>query len=314
MGIKMVIPVTIPVDEDGMLGRECLECEQYFKIKPGTGLPTSQCHCPYCEYEGNADKFWTQDQLEYARSLAINQAIHKTITPSLRDFTNTLKGLQRGSQNSLVKFKVKIYGQDISLPVKYYSEKELETTITCDSCGLVFSIYGVFARCPDCNELNAFLIFEKSLEVSQKQVAIFSNSEIPKEVKEQSLFLALSSCISAFDGLGKELRISRPDLYPDKPKNLFQNLLVLDEKLNGLLSKSHSNFGQLLKLFQVRHIFEHNMGVVDEDFVNKLPQYSNMLKRKYALNLEEVNTFIKLMRELGEIVKEHFKQNQTMRM
>ena len=86
MGMKMVIPVTIPVDEDGMLGRECLECKQYFKIKPRAGLPTSLCHCPYCEYEGSADKFWTQDQLEYARIMAINQAINKTINPSLRDF------------------------------------------------------------------------------------------------------------------------------------------------------------------------------------------------------------------------------------
>ncbi|MDZ7792117.1 MAG: hypothetical protein U5P10_00065 [Spirochaetia bacterium] len=58
------ISVPFPTDEDGMLGRECLECEEYFKIKPGTGLETTYCHCPYCEYEGEADTFWTPEQIE----------------------------------------------------------------------------------------------------------------------------------------------------------------------------------------------------------------------------------------------------------
>ena len=41
--------ISIPTDENGYLGRECPEksCEGYFKIKPGTGLPSAtDCICP----------------------------------------------------------------------------------------------------------------------------------------------------------------------------------------------------------------------------------------------------------------------------
>src|SRR5690554_5791879 len=128
------VSVTIPLDENGMMGRECLECEQYFKLKPGTGLETDHCHCPYCDYEGNADTFWTQAQLEYARSIAMQQAFNKIVKPQLDKLTNSFKQLERNSRNSLIQFKVKTTGNNYRFPIKYYSESELETNLTCDNC------------------------------------------------------------------------------------------------------------------------------------------------------------------------------------
>ena len=157
------IPVTIPYDENGMLGRECLECKQYFKLKPGTGLPTDYVHCPYCEYEGKNDTFWTPAQLEYAKSVAFNQAFNQIIKPSLDKLNKSFKDLERSTRNSLIQIKVTTPNISNNFPIKYYSEEELETNLTCDNCGLVFSVYGVFARCPDCSETNAFLIYDNVL-------------------------------------------------------------------------------------------------------------------------------------------------------
>lgn len=308
MGDTIQVSVKIPLDGDGMMGRECLECKKYFKLKPGTGLPTDHCHCPYCDYEGKSNTFWTPAQLEYAKSVGLNQVFQTHIKPSLDRLTDSFKELERSSRNSLIKFTVKTSGHGHFFPIKYYSEEELETKLECDNCGLVFSIYGVFARCPDCNELNAFLIFDKSIEVTEKQFEIFTKPEIPAELRTQSLNSILSSCISAFDGLGKELRKRKPVLYPDKPKNLFQNLYTLNEHLNNLISDKHSNYPLLIKMFQVRHLYEHNMGVVDEDFVKKLPQYSNSLGRKYILDETELKNFISCVKELGEIIKLDFKR------
>ncbi|MEO9893282.1 hypothetical protein [Aurantibacter sp.] len=300
------VSVTIPLDENGMMGRECLECEQYFKLKPGTGLETDHCHCPYCDYEGNADTFWTQAQLEYAQSIAMQQAFNKIVKPQLDKLTNSFKQLERNSRNSFIQFKVKTSGNNIKFPIKYYSESELETILTCDNCGLHFAIYGVFSNCPDCNKTNAFLIYEKSLEVIKKKLAIFSKPEIPNDIIEISLSSILTSLISTFDGLGKELRNKKPDHYPSKPRNLFQNIYVLNEKMNNFISDNHTNFDGLIKYFQIRHIFEHNMGVVDTDCVKKVPELSNLSGRKYMLSINELDEFIKLMSELGNIIKEDY--------
>jgi hypothetical protein len=65
--------VDIKKDDEGYLGRECPECEKYFKIKPGTGIPDfSDCYCPYCQHLGPRDHFWTKQQIEYAQSVVLN--------------------------------------------------------------------------------------------------------------------------------------------------------------------------------------------------------------------------------------------------
>lgn len=309
MSDNIQISINIPIDDEGMIGRECLKCKRYFKIKPGTGLPADYCHCPYCEYEGNAYTFLTPTQIKYAESIAMNEVLNRIINPSLKKLEKSFKDLERSSRNSLIQFKVKTSGINYSVPINYYQEKELETTVTCDNCGLVFAIYGVFARCPDCKKINAFLIFEKSIESIEKQLEFVKRPEIPKEIKENFLIFILSSCISTFDALGKELRKKKPDLYPSKPKNLFQNLYVLNQSTNGYIEKEHSDFGLLLKLFQVRHIYEHNLGVIDDDFVKKFPEYKSSIGKKYKLNEKEISSFITVIKELGNIIKKHFEKN-----
>jgi hypothetical protein len=302
---ELNVSVTIPLDENGMMGRECLECEQYFKLKPGTGLETSHCYCPYCDYEGGADTFWTQAQLEYAKSIAVQQAFNKIIKPELDKLMNSFKQLERNSRNSLIQIKVKTSGNHFSFPIKYYSESELETNLTCDNCGLEFAIYGVFSNCPDCNKSNAFLIYDKSIEVIRKKLEIFSKPEIPEDIIEISLNSILTSTISAFDGLGKELRSIKQDYYSSKPRNLFQNIYVLNEKMDNLIADRHSDFKKLIKYFQIRHVIEHNMAVVDSDCIDKVPELAHMKGRKYKLSISELDDFINSMTELGTIIKEN---------
>jgi hypothetical protein len=304
----ITVSISIPLDDNGMMGRECLECERYFKLKPGTGLETDHTYCPYCDYHGNSNTFWTKSQLEYAKSIAMKEAFRKIVKPSLNKLERSFKQLERSSRNSLIQFKVKSTGNNFIFPIKYYSEEELETKIACDNCGLEFSIYGVFSTCPDCNEINAFLIYDKSLDVINKKIEIFSKREVPEEIVEMSLGSVISSCVSAFDGLGKELRKRKPDKYPKRPNNLFQNLFQLNKELNNLISENHSEFSSLLKLFQVRHLNEHNMGVIDDDFINKIPNYGHLKGRKYKLEIQEVHNFLNSMKELGTIVKKHFEE------
>jgi len=146
-------------------------------------------------------------------------------------------------------------------PLEYYQEKEVETYVTCDNCGLEFAIYGVFANCPDCGKLNALIIFRKSIEVASKRLHLLDSIKDDVELQEAILDDALSGGVSAFDAFGKALQSCYPNIFPQRPRNLFQNLKALSDVLSKSRGKSlpdiigQEKFEFLFKMFQVRHIY-----------------------------------------------------------
>jgi len=312
---KHTFQISIPKDDDGFIGRECLECKRYFKLRLGTGLPTQHCHCPYCEYEGDQNTFWTQDQLDYAQSVGKQIAYEQFVEPLLDDLAKSFKKLESSTRGGFLQIKVNTTRTKPFFPIKYYNESELETHLTCDNCRLEFAIYGVFSRCPDCSQLNAFSVFQKSIEVCKKQIELFSLFQNDKDVELANLKFILGNAISSFDGLGKELRKKLDGKFPDKPKNLFQNIdeleKILLQNFNLDIKTNLSNFLFLRQMFQVRHIFEHNMGVIDADFIKKVPSLSHLVDRKYPLTLNEVQLFLNLLTDLGKIIEDEAKKHYT---
>lgn len=303
--MDMSIKVSLPPDEQGFTGRECQKCSKYFKVKSGTGLPTSICHCPYCGYAGDNSKFFTKDQIEYAKSKALREVVGRVIEPELRKLEHSFKELERATRGGFIQIKVKTQRSPMRLPLKYYQEKEVETYITCDNCALEFAIYGVFANCPDCGKLNAMIIFRKSIEVARKRIHLLDSIKDEVELQEAILEDALSGGVSTFDALGKVLQSRYPAIFPQKPKNLFQNFKALSDALSKSVGKSLSdiigkeNFEFLFKMFQVRHIYEHNMGVMDDDFVRKVPNFGHLKGRKYPLEQDEIEKFLAVVLETG---------------
>lgn len=58
-------------------------------------------------------------------------------------------------------------------------------------------------------------------------------------------------------------------------------------------------------MFQVKHLYEHNMGVVDEKFIEYQTTYNHLLGRKFPLIVNNLKKFIDKMCELGETIKEY---------
>ena len=304
---EQLIKVTLPTDENRMLGRQCPQenCGQYFKLKPGTGLKTTTTSCPYCGYTGNSSDFTTPDQIEYAKSVAIKQ----TLEPILKDFKRKIEGLNQPSRNSLIELKFSVSTPNLHL--HFYREKEVETQVTCDSCGLEFSIFGIFASCPDCKNLNAFSVLRSSLEVSRKRLLLAEHKDTASDSELKTAIVQDSLCgaIAAFDALGKKLRELQSNIFPKSPRNLFQNYRALDECLiNGTGKSIAERIGKdgasdLLKLFQVRHILEHNLGVVDKDFIRYVPSCQQLLGRKYILEQKDVERLLELIEKLAESIR-----------
>jgi phage FluMu protein Com len=306
----------MPIDARGFMGRKCPQCKKYFKVKFGTGLHGSRCNCPYCGFTTDHEGFVTEEQLKYAQSVAVNEYVDDVFDSVLQDFERELKRLEDANREGVIQIRVESYRSPLTWSLDIYQEKEVETYVKCDHCGLEFEVYGVFANCPDCKALNAAVIFSKSIEVSHKRLKTSLSAGDP-ELQKALLEDALSAGVSAFDGLGKALQTRYPSMFMDKRKNLFQNLEALGKCLTQSVGKSLSdiigkeNYDFLWRMFQVRHIMEHNMGVVDADCVKKTPDLSSLEGCKYALKQEEVERFLSILSEAGNRIIELLRNMKT---
>jgi len=296
--------VTLPVDEDGFLGRQCPspDCRRYFKITPGTGLTGDNlpCHCPYCGHVDDAGDFHTEVQVEYVKALAVNLFE--------RELLEKLKSMEFEH-----KPRPGTFGIGISLkvtgrpdPVYMYSEKDLETVVVCNLCTLRYAIYGVFAFCPDCGSHNSFRILAKSLEVAGRKVALAGSIE-DAELSDHIVGDALGNAVAAFDGLGREvLRVWGGRQMPPKELSVkFQNLEGARQSVQKEVGIDIATTGTaeewefLCRCFQKRHLLAHKLGVVDEDYVKKAKDPEAVLGRNILVTKEEVTRLLEVLSRFG---------------
>lgn len=287
--------IQIKPDTEGFMGRECPECEKYFKIKPGTGIPdSSDCYCPYCKHFGPQDEFWTKAQIEYAQSVALNKFTG--------DFLKELKKLERKpNKNQFISIGISVTGNPT--PITYYSEKELEEKLVCAGCALEYAIYGTFGYCPDCAEHNSPQILEVNFHIISKILELAKDS--PDQIRIKLIENCLEDCISVFDGFARERMIEA------FPKMSFQNISRARVKIlesagfdiaNGL---NEHEWDFVKKQFQKRHLIAHKLGIIDDEYIVKTESSDEQLGRKVSVTLEDVDSLIQLLGIMAGNVSKH---------
>lgn len=308
------ISVSIPRDEDRFTGRECPECEGYFKIEGGTGLKGIglPCHCAYCGHIAQHDQFATREQIEYVKSVAMRRVADAIF--------KDLKGLEfdqkpRGAFGFGISLKVK---QGDPIPVRYYREAKLETEVICADCTLRYSVYGVFAYCPDCGKHNSRQILEKNFEVIGKMLALAAVSDI--EMAERLVQNALEDCVSAFDGFGREVCRIFKSVAIDQSKVdklSFQNVAAARSAVSEMFGidlcadVTPDDWQSTLRSFQKRHLFAHKMGVVDDEYVKRSGDTQAVVGRKVALRAEEVRALVDVQRKIASSLFDRLQQSKT---
>lgn len=297
------ISIELPVDDGGWLGRECPDsnCEGYFKITPGTGLEGSEeCYCTYCGHKDDRTDFATQDQIEYAISMA-KRRIVEAFTKDLKKAVEFNSRPQRGGIG--LSFKVKPGARS---PIHYYIEEDLETIVECDSCALRYMVYGVFAYCPDCGRYNSLQIFEKGLEVIEKLLALASTQE--EALKEQLVEDALENCVSAFDGFGRNLcrAHSTRGRSPEQVSRIsFQSIVGAQRNILEQFAIDISGYIQdtdwlfVIQCFQKRHVFAHNAGVIDKVYLEKSGDADAVIGRKLRVTEGEIRQLVPLLKQIA---------------
>lgn len=285
----MELKVELTPDEHGYIGRECPDCEKYFKVKPGTGvLDATDCHCPYCNSIAPIDHFFTKQQIEYAQSVALNHIS--------RELLGMMKKMERKpDRNAFISIGITVKGSPT--PITYYSEQELEERVTCSSCTLEYTIYGAFGFCPDCGIHNSTQIVSANFELALKLIELAAQAD--EDVRKKLIENALEDVISAFDGFGRE----RCSIVA--PKVSFQNISAAKDKLSSSLNLDISSgltpdqWDFVCEQFQKRHLLAHRMGVIDEEYIRKTGCSSELEGRKVSITNNDVKELVKLLKAVA---------------
>lgn len=300
------ISVPIPKDKDGFLGRECpiKDCLGYFKVKPGTGLtgPALPCHCPYCGHQGPSDRFWTKDQIAYAKSVALRQ-VTEAIRKDLKSLEFDIK--PRGSFGIGISMKLQSGTQR---PIRHYREKKLETHVECSKCTLQYAVYGVFAYCPDCGEHNSLQMLEANLDLVRRQLQLAEQQE-DQAFQRHLIEDALENCVSAFDGFGRETCRVRAHLSaePATCESIsFQGLARADMRLGKLFSVSLSagltptEWSDVRVAFLQRHVLSHKAGVIDQQYVDESGDRTRPVGHRLVVRTTDVVPLVDRLLLLGK--------------
>jgi len=96
---ETTLAMTVPLDSDGFLRRECPTCEREFKWLPSaddessTPAPDGGYFCPYCGVQADSGSWLTKAQAELAQNLVAREVVG----PMLGKFRDDLK---RSNQRS----------------------------------------------------------------------------------------------------------------------------------------------------------------------------------------------------------------------
>jgi len=298
------IPISFPKDSEGYFGRECPKCEGYFKVVFGTGLKTpAPCCCPYCGHKAEQGKFWTKDQLNYAKSIAARK-----VTEALtRDLSSSYGSRNRvlGSGNFGISLTLEFKSNP--RPIHYYREKQLETAVTCENCTLQYAVYGVFAFCPDCGMHNSLQILNKNFDLIRKEIALASSAE--KDFAEFLVNNALGNAVSAFDGFGREVcrLYSHKASSAEQAVNIsFQNLKNAEKNVSNLFGFNISSavdggeWEFVCRCFQKRHLIAHKAGVVDDAYIDSTGDTEAIVGRKLIISPHDVERLVELLKKIGD--------------
>ncbi|MCK8061631.1 MULTISPECIES: hypothetical protein [unclassified Fusibacter] len=282
------VPIFMISDSEGMYGSLCNSCDSYFR----SAVFIEKLICPYCGIKDNIGGFFTKNQQIYIK-------VYKdTFLTAIMQKKTMVIDFDRMNSNKLM-FNTKVY-----------SEMRQQTKFICDNCSNITDILGVYGYCPRCGVRNTYSIYKKKSNLIKSSLQSIEVKRDEQHVIADTLADLLKRSISNFDGFGKDIKnelISK--LCIDKKKNFnkelsFQRVKQADDILFkeygiGLFEGiSSENIELIIKMFQIRHLYEHGSGIIDEEYIKKSGDNTAKIGSLLRVDLYELRDFCLTMDSL----------------
>ncbi len=295
----------IQSDELGMWGRNCPLCKKYFRTNHVNGV-NDITFCPYCSHATTSLAFISKEQRIYIT------AFYDALMRAVIGKTNTELDIAEITDET---------------PAWHYSEEKQQVHFVCDTkdCHAETDILGDgYGYCPRCGRTNGRKIFlQRMNEMSDRWE--HTRKTISDETERGAVWEDMTEkCVKQFEAFAKHLRakLLRFPMTSSRRRELeglsFQRPFQADESLTqwfdiGLFewpgnptipkrSVPNSALPFIRLMLQKRHILMHNLGVVDQDYLDKSGDSQVRLNERIRVSGEEIRRFIENIQSMGAIL------------
>jgi uncharacterized Zn finger protein (UPF0148 family) len=301
--------VSIPADEEGFFGRQCPECQRFFKMRvdewgalPDDAIVT----CPYCgRRPEDVNDFMTAQQNQRVQSAAealAEQYVHQ----ALQDAFSGLGTRRLRPGESGIEIRV---SHDPPPPVRSlatYVEEQVRRTITCDRCETVYAVYGATAFCPVCGPRGAADTVTEAIERGRRSLGL--EDALPDDLREQAradgvfdkaAADAVKEVVTLFEVFARDQFAARvpghQEIVQQHGRGVFQRLDDVDALFAehaGTSISAHvpeAVWLQLQVVFQQRHLLVHRQGTVDEQYIQRVPHAREQVGQRLVLSRRDAD-------------------------
>jgi hypothetical protein len=290
MSKALTFKISIPT-QNGFFGRECNNpaCKRYFKIHQNSLM--DKMYCPYCSLLFNKNELLTHEQLKYAQKNAEEEAMAH-VSNELDNMLEKTFGKQSGSNkkgflNISVSYKPgSPYRKKCISPP---TEKEVDSEIECSECKAKFQVYGIFGYCPLC-KCDNIMIYDTNISIILAEIENASD-------KNRALRHAYNDMVATFENFCKKKN------QTEKKYN-FQNLDSSARFVKDIFNKDifdglqNDEILTIKRLYQKRHVYQHNKGVIDQKYIDVIPEDVSLLGQVAPLDIEEFRNATTVMRKI----------------
>lgn len=320
----MEIPIEVLSDDKGYFDRECPneECEFLFKIHMEdwkSKISDEIIYCPRCGYTASSDHWWTQQQINQAKELALQLAMSQIQEEIHRSFKKVSR-----SSNKYFKISYKP-GKKITFqnnPIGQQKEWELE--ICCDQCGTRTSVIGTAYFCPCCGTNAVDRLFNESMDRIKKQLNSLTEIQTLLEdvhdkgtaanMIQNMIETSLKDVVSAFQKFAVEA------FRKSSTKSVTPNDFQIIDKGSTLFKKHYgvsydewltSEELQIINvMFQRRHILEHNQGIIDDKYLYRSQDATYRIGQRIFCKKTDVEQLIEIIKDLSECISSVVEVNE----
>lgn len=276
------LPVYVASDSEGKFGHHCPRCDGYWRSGPWPNI------CPYCATEAPSHEFLSKAQQLYVRHYC------RVLTTALQS------GVDGDTVIDMDEVADAVDKEDANKPAFYVSEVSQQRKFTCVACEEFNDILGRFGYCSKCGTRCDLAEFEGGTMHSIREQ--LNGGAVAED--------CVRDAVASFDSFTAQYAKQLAELVPmtkrrksrlvghsfhdmGEVRSIFRDWFDIDVGA-GL---KESEIQAMDRMFNRRHLYEHNGGEVDQKYLDKSADTTVRLKQHIHESREDAHSL------LGSLVK-----------